>query len=114
MRRILTVVSVGMLFVLLLATPGLVAAKGGHGGGGHGGTWFNISGTISDLDADAGTIDVGDITVYTTDDTHFRECDDGVSGGIKFDDLELGWSVRIRGVVDGATYYASVVIQYVP
>ena len=115
MRRTLVVLAVLVLAVLLLATPGLVSAKGGHGGGGHGDTWFNITGTITSLDAAAGTIGVdNEITVYTTDDTHFKECDDGEAEGIKFGNLVLGWEVRIRGVVDGGTYFANVVIQYVP
>ena len=105
--------AVVLLAVLLVAMPGLAAAKGGHGGG-PGGASFNILGTIDALDARAGTIEVGDITVYTTDDTHFKQCEDGVSVRITFDDLEKGWKVRIKGVVDDGTYVASVVIQYVP
>jgi hypothetical protein len=83
MRKRLVVGAVVVLAVLLLATPGLVAAKGGHGGGGHGDTWFNITGTITSLDAAAGTIGVdNEITVYTTDDTHFKECDGVETEGI--------------------------------
>lgn len=105
--------------VLLLATPGLAVAKGGQGGAS-----FNLYGEIKALDSDALTIGVlvespaslaGDlITVQATGDTRFKECDEGTSYRIDFDDLKVGRDVRISGVVVGGTYVASRVIQYVP
>jgi len=52
------------------------------------------------------------ITVGTTDSTRFREYDDGTSYGITFDDLVVGWYVRIAGTVDGDGFTAERVIQY--
>ncbi len=118
MRRTRIVLTIVVLAVLLAATPGLVAAKGGQGG-----TTFNIYGTIVALNSVERTIDVlvefpaslaGDITVETNGDTRFKECEDGVSVRIDFEDLEVGWKVRTSGVVDGGSYVAIRVIQYVP
>lgn len=116
MRRTLVVLTVVVLAVLLLATPGLVAAKGGHGGG-PGGASFNIYGTIIALNSGLGTIKVDvespdgladeDIVVQTTDDTHFKDC---AGDSIDFGDLQTGDTVRIKGVVDGEIYYATLVI----
>ena len=126
--------TVGLLAVLLLVTPGLVAARGGNGGGGHDEDSFNLHGTIGAYDCDAGSIEVAgvlpdhlpdSITVYTTADTRFRECDQVGQPGtncepISCTDLvgpteeEPGWAVRIMGVVDSGTYYAERIIQYVP
>ena len=107
------------LAVVLVAIPSLAAAKGGQGGAS-----FNLYGTIEALDPDALTISVtvetplslaGEtITVQTTTGTRFKECDDGTSYRIGFDDLVVGLKVRISGTVVGGVYVASRVIQYVP
>jgi hypothetical protein len=54
------------------------------------------------------------ITVETAGDTRFRECDDGDSVRIGFDDLEEGRKVRVKGIVRDGDYLATTVIQYVP
>jgi hypothetical protein len=118
MRRTSVVLTVGLLAVLLLATPGLVAAKGGHGGGGqggNGGTWFNVYGTIAGLDDPIIDVAVtspdnlaGDLIVYTTDYTRFKDC---LTGDIiEFGDLPEEAPVRIMGTVDGEDYTATSVI----
>jgi hypothetical protein len=96
----------------------LYPGNGNSHGGGQGGAAFNIYGTISALDSGSGTIEVdvessdglaGEaITVQTTGSTIFKDCveDDRIG----FGDLEKGDTVRIKGVVDGGTYYANVVI----
>ena len=110
-----------MLAVLLLATPGLVAARGGHGGGGQGGTWFNLYGQIygaPDDDARTFVVDVDSpdslpeyVTVKVTDETHLKLC--GVVGEqIDFADLDDEDWVRVVGVVEGGTYIATRVILY--
>jgi hypothetical protein len=115
MRRKLVVLTVGLLVVLLLATPGLVAAKGGHGDGGQGGTWFNVYGTIASLDDPVIYTVVtypdrlaGNLTVYTNDDTIFKEC--GGTTQIGFADLQADDSIRIVGIVDDGNYVATKVI----
>lgn len=143
MRRTVIVVAVLAIAVLLFSTPGLVAAKGGngngHGGGGQGGwgsgeghgggngsTWFNLYGVIDALDDDAGAIVVtaksplslvkhNPITVETTVDTRFRDCELGER--ISFDELEVGAPVRIKGLVKDGVFVANLVIlkpAYVP
>jgi hypothetical protein len=93
MRRTLTVVGIVAIAVLMIATPGLAAARGGNGGGnggngggrsgGQGTAWFNLYGTIDALGASAKTIEVtvlsplnltryNPLTVQTTTDTRFR------------------------------------------
>jgi hypothetical protein len=52
--------------------------------------------------------------VETTVDTRFKQCDDGDSVRIDFNDLKGGWRVRIKGIVDGGSFVATRVIQYVP
>lgn len=121
MRRILIVLTVVMLAILLLATPGLVAAKGGHGGGGQGGqggTWFNVYGNITGLSEPIIYVTVtyplnsaGYIEVYTTDDTRFKDCLTGEV--VDFDYLnELAElpPVRVMGTMDGDDYIATSVI----
>lgn len=113
MRRTLAVLSVVFLAVLLLATPGLVAAKGGQGG-----ISFNVYGKIAgDPDDEAETFLVtiaspiglaGEtVIVQVTADTHLKECD---SGRIDFETLDDGDAVRVKGAVEGDIYVASVVI----
>ena len=137
MRKTLTVLAIMVLAAALFAMPGLVAARGGNGGGngggnaggshkgGNGGTWFNLYGTIDTLDASARTIVVtvespltllkyNPITVKTTSETRFKECEDDVSVGIGFNDLEAGWKVRVKGTVNDGVFVATTVIQYVP
>ena len=133
MRKTFVVLAVVVLVAALFATPGLAAAKGGNGGGngggshrgGNGGTWFNLYGTISALDAGARTITVvvitpesllkyNPLTVKTTVDTRFKQCDDEVSIRITFSDLAVGSKVRIKGTVAGGVFTATTVIQYVP
>ena len=133
MRKTLTVFAVVMLVAALFATPGLAAARGGNGGGnrggngggthrgGNGGTWFNVYGTIEDVDEGARTIDVtvlsplsfgGDtITVQITVDTRLRDCESDTR--IDFDELEKA-PVRTKGVVKDGVFVATKVIQYVP
>ena len=123
-----------VLAVLLLAMPGFVAARGGNGGGGHDEDSFNLQGTIGAYDCDAGSVDVegvtpdylpDSITVYTTADTRFRQCDKADPPGDNCEPIDCtqlvgsveevpGWDVRVMGVVDSGTYYAERIIQYVP
>jgi hypothetical protein len=125
MRRTWVVLAILVLAVLLVVTPGLVAAKGGHGGGGQGGTSFTLRGTIIGLNPDEASIDVDvkyptsfpdTLTVQTTDSTRFKQCDPETATSIRidFDDLEVDWDVKITGVVDGETFVATSVIQYGP
>jgi hypothetical protein len=117
MRKTRILWTIVVLAVLLVATTGLAAAKGGQGGAS-----FNIYGTIVALDPEALTIDVkvaspdsfkdATITVQTTGTTRFKECVDGTSYRITFADLENGSGVRVSGVVSGGVYLASSVIQY--
>jgi hypothetical protein len=139
MKGKMAVLAIATLIALLVVTPALAAGprngqglrhgtpSGRGGGGGKLDFSFKLLGiiTVDGLDADAGTIEVlvdspdkleGQlILVETTDSTRFKECEDGVSVRIDFDDLEEGWQVRIAGTVtsDGG-YVASRVIQYVP
>ena len=135
MRKTLIVFAVLVLVAALFAAPGLAAARGGNGGGnrngggthrgGNGGTWFNLYSTIMTINPDARTITVeivsplnllkyNPLTVETTVDTRFMQCEDEVSVRIGFSDLEKGWDVRIKGTVDGGVFVATKVIQYVP
>ncbi|MGD8475022.1 MAG: DUF5666 domain-containing protein [Anaerolineae bacterium] len=136
MRKTLTVFAVVVLVAALFAMPGLAAARGGNGGGngggnsggshrgGNGGTWFNLYSTIKTIDAGARSITVeivsplnllkhNPLTVETTADTRFLQCDGEVSVRISFTDLEEGWDVRIKGTVDDGVFVATKVIQYV-
>lgn len=138
MKRKALVLAIVVLIALLVVTPSLAAGShngqgqrhgaitrrqgGGGGGGGQAEASFKLYGTIESLDGDALTIDVevetplkyqgAVITVGTTGSTRFRECDDGTSYGITFDDLVVGWHVRIAGTVDGDDFIAERVIQY--
>jgi hypothetical protein len=133
MRKTFAVLAVLVLVAALFAMPGLAAARGGNGGGngggthkgGNGGTWFNLYGTIDALDAGARTIDVtvmsplkyedDTITIKTTVDTRFRDCEQDIR--IDFNDLEEGATVRIKGVVKDGVFVATLVIlnpEYVP
>jgi hypothetical protein len=137
MRKTLTVLAIVAIVGALFVTPGLAAARGGNGGGnggrngdgthrgGNGGTWFNLYGTIDALDAGARTITAqvatpesllkyNPLTVATTSDTRFKQCDDGTSVRIAFGDLQEGANVRIKGTVIDGVFVATTVIQYVP
>jgi hypothetical protein len=137
MKGKMAVLAIATLIALLVVTPALAAGprngqglrhginSGRGGGGGKLDFSFRLLGAIVELDYGAKTIEVlvdspdkleGQlILVETTDSTRFKECEDGVSVRIDFDDLEEGWQVRIAGTVtsDGG-YVASRVIQYVP
>jgi len=115
MRRTWIGLAVVLLAVLLVALPGLAAAKGGQGGAS-----FNVYGQIAgDPNDDAKTFSLAiaspdglagqTVPVQVTTDTHLKEC-----GGdqIGFGDLEAGDSVRVMGTVDGDTYIATRLIQY--
>lgn len=132
------VLAIVVLIALLVVTPSLAAGPhngqgqrhgainrrqgGGGGGGGQADGSFKLYGTIESLGADTILVLVetplkyaGDyITVGTTESTRFRECDDGTSYSITFEDLIVGRNVRISGTVDGDNFIAARVIQYVP
>jgi len=128
MRRTLVVLTIVVLAVLLVATPGLAAGSQNRhglrgGGGGQGSTSFNLLGTIVSYSCgNEGYIKVavitpdkyGDtvLTVQTTDSTRFKECDYVVSVRIDCSDLVSGSQVRIMGTVDGKSFVATRVIQY--
>jgi hypothetical protein len=136
MRRKALVLAIVVLIALLMVTPSLAAGShnaqgkrhgaitrcqgGGGGCGGQAEASFRLYGTIESLGEDTIVVLVetplkyaGDsITVGTTDSTRFREYDDGTSYGITFDDLVVGWYVRIAGTVDGDGFTAERVIQY--
>jgi hypothetical protein len=124
------------LIALLIVSPSLAAGpRGGHGahsgrnGARHGGGGkdlsFKLYGTIEGLNSDAGTIAVkvetpdrlaGEtLTIQTTGDTRFRECDPEAeqSQPITFEDLKEGSYVRVAGTVEDGVYVAGRVIQYV-
>jgi hypothetical protein len=113
------------LAVGLVVTPGLVAAKGGHGGGGQGDNSFNLQGTILSFECgDSGYVNVDQVTpsyygdqviVQITGDTRFRQCDqDGNMTRIVCAQLVDGYEVRAIGIVDDGAYVARRVIQYIP
>lgn len=119
MRRTLVVLAIVVLGVVLIATPGLVAARGGNGGGD--GASFTLKGTIDALDSDDRTIVVtvvsplslaklNPLTVQTTGETRFKECD---GSKISFGDLASGDIIKVAGVVDGGSFIATrVILQY--
>ena len=138
MRKTFRILVVVVIVAALFATPGLVAARGGNGGGrggngsggnggdngggshrgGNGGTWFNVYGTVVDTDESAWTIDVmvlsplsfgGEtITVQINVDTRLRDCE--YETRIDFEDLALGARVRTKGVVKAGVFTATSVI----
>ena len=110
MRKTLIGLTVGMLAVLLLVTPGLVAAKGGHGGGGGGSTSFNVVGTIKVITCpsktEEGLITVerelpetGEVTAVLDSSTRYKQCtgEEGSTVGISCTVLTPGLRVRIVG-----------------
>ena len=112
-----------VLALLLLATPGLVAARGGHGGGGQGGASFNLQGTIDSKSCDEENIAVqvteplylvsdDPLTVLLTSDTRIKQCDpDEGSKRISCSDLVVGAEVKVAGLVIDDDYVANSVIQ---
>ena len=109
MRRIFVVLAVVVVATLLVATSGLVAAKG-PGGGGQGGTSFNLLGTVMEYSCDdPGYIKVGvvapshygdEVTVQTDDNTSYKQCT-GTGTGVpsSCDALATSPTVRIMGTV---------------
>ena len=119
MKPRIAVLTFVVLVALLFATP--VLAR--HGGGGQADGTFNLFGMITGLDAIERTIEVevetpayldqlNPLTVQTTDNTRFKECDGETSLTIEFGELETGRAVRIAGTVDGESFTAARVIQY--
>ena len=117
MRKTLVVLTIGMLAVLLLATPGLAA-----GGGGSKSPSFNLYGNIQDVDCDSYTMLVdqlwpgdGTATITLNDYTLYRECTGSRGEGdeIQCNILAAGDLVRIVGDRDG-TLVATRVILYPP
>lgn len=123
--KVLVLVIAGMVALLIVAPA--FARRGG------GADSFNLGGTIRELSSADKTIGVevetplhltSDdpdvlLTVYTTDDTRFKQCDDNgpssESERIRFDDLTVGSDVRITGTFDGdGNFVAERVIQYEP
>lgn len=130
MKRTFIVLTIVVLAVLLVATPGLAAGSQNRhglrgGGGGQGRPSFNLLGTIEaidcPLDSDKPYIKVmqtwpgtGTVTVYLDENTLYRQCTgDGQGSGeeIGCDALGFGSEVRIVGARDDWT--ADRVILYV-
>ena len=110
--------TVVVLALILVATPGLAA-----GGGGQGSTAFNLIGTISAItcpdEEDPGEITVlktwpgtGNVDVVLDQGTLYKQCTETQGQGeeISCDLLEIGSEVRIVGDRDGTTLTARRVI----
>ena len=130
MKRTFIVLTIVVLAVLLVATPGLAAGSQNRhglrgGGGGRGSTSFNLLGTIGAIacpaESDEPYIEVdkswpstGVVTVYLDKETLYKQCTGDGPGSslvISCDALEIGSEVRIVGDRDDWT--ATRVILYV-
>lgn len=69
-----------------------------------------LSGEITSIDADAKTLVVGDVTVYTTETTQVLNCGEPAT----FDDLKVGQTVRVVGEeIDGKFVAKKICIKAV-
>jgi len=104
-----------ILVALILVASFTIAAGGGK-------NESKLYGTIEDIDYGARTFTIlvetplrykdATITVQATAATTVKNCVDGISSRVSFNDLVEGNYVRVTGTFSSSVFVASMIIQY--
>lgn len=132
MRKVIGITLIVILLLTAMAVPAVArrgrgggggGGKGGRGGQGRGGTVFALAGKVVavswvkenedvpetiTVEVEAGNRLVREyigtnVTILTTEETRFRNCEDSPGVLIRFEDVEVGDFVSVGGTVDANT-----------